>query len=54
LKASPYDRIWGIGYDAENAGSNRQYWGKNLLGKALERVRGRLHVREEHLLEVGG
>ena len=43
VEAAPYDRIWGIGYDALNAQvTNRQKWGSNLLGKALEVVRGKL------------
>ena len=41
-QASPYDRIWGIGYGAAKADANRESWGENLLGKALMRVRERL------------
>ena len=44
VEASPYDRIWGIGYGASNAEENRGTWGENLLGKALMRVRERLRV----------
>ncbi|KNC99026.1 uncharacterized protein SPPG_05975 [Spizellomyces punctatus DAOM BR117] len=40
VEASPYDRIWGIGYTARAAaGADRRSWGLNLLGKALMDVR---------------
>lgn len=35
VEASPYDRIWGIGYDHYNALQNKESWGQNLLGKIL-------------------
>ncbi|MBE3042418.1 NADAR family protein, partial [Candidatus Bathyarchaeota archaeon] len=35
VEASPMDRIWGVGFGAKNAGSRRERWGLNLLGKAL-------------------
>lgn len=41
------DRVWGIGYTAEDAMSHRQRWGENRLGKALMEVRKRLRVSEE-------
>ncbi|KAI4110751.1 MAG: hypothetical protein LQ339_001026 [Xanthoria mediterranea] len=44
-KASPFDRIWGIGYSAEHAEANRSKWGANLLGKALVRVRERIKAQ---------
>ena len=34
-EASPYDRIWGIGYRARDAERHRESWGLNLLGKIL-------------------
>ena len=34
-------------YGAANAEANRNNWGENLLGKALMRVRDRLHAEEE-------
>jgi ribA/ribD-fused uncharacterized protein len=40
VEASPYDRIWGIGYttwDAFKVEKNK--WGQNLLGKCLMKVR---------------
>ena len=46
VEASPYDRIWGVGYGAANAEANRGDWGGNLLGKALMRVRDRLQAEE--------
>jgi ribA/ribD-fused uncharacterized protein len=39
IEASPYDRIWGIGFTASKAEANRARWGWNLLGKALMKVR---------------
>lgn len=39
VEASPYDRIWGIGFREDNAYQNRDKWGLNLLGKALMKVR---------------
>jgi len=35
VEASPYDAIWGIGFDEENAMENIDKWGTNLLGKML-------------------
>lgn len=42
VKASPNDRIWGIGYRESQAERNRDSWGMNLLGTALMQVRERL------------
>lgn len=39
VEASPYDRIWGIGYKESDALKNINNWGENLLGKALMKVR---------------
>jgi ribA/ribD-fused uncharacterized protein len=39
VEASPVDRIWGIGFDEENALANIENWGENLLGKCLMRIR---------------
>jgi ribA/ribD-fused uncharacterized protein len=45
IEASPRDRIWGIGYDAENALPNIKKWGENRLGKLITQVRNDLqHV----------
>jgi hypothetical protein len=37
VEASPYDRIWGIGYDQydPNILEQKDNWGQNLLGKVL-------------------
>jgi ribA/ribD-fused uncharacterized protein len=45
VEASPYNRVWGIGFAERNAAASRAAWGENLLGVALMRVRKRL--REE-------
>ncbi|KAG4438948.1 hypothetical protein IFR05_005574 [Cadophora sp. M221] len=42
VEASPSDRIWGVGFDAENAEGREEEWGANKLGKALMRVRSTL------------
>lgn len=40
VEASPYDRVWGIGYSADKAlNVSKDRWGQNLLGKALMEVR---------------
>ncbi|KAI0204857.1 DUF1768-domain-containing protein [Astrocystis sublimbata] len=39
-EASPFDRVWGIGFVAKNADTRRRdKWGLNLLGKCLMEVR---------------
>lgn len=42
VEASPYDRIWGIGYDEKNALANIDKWGENLLGKILTELANEL------------
>lgn len=42
VEASPYDRIWGIGYAEKDAMANRANWGENLLGKCLMAIRRNL------------
>jgi ribA/ribD-fused uncharacterized protein len=39
VEASPRDRIWGIGFGEKNALNQRERWGSNLLGIALEETR---------------
>lgn len=40
VEASPWDRIWGIGYDPIKAHQvPKSKWGQNLLGKAIMEVR---------------
>ena len=52
-QAAPRDAIWGIGYGASNAEARRSYWGLNLLGKALMRVRTREDKRRDRLMNEG-
>lgn len=47
VEASPYDRIWGIGYDADSALENIDNWGENRLGKCLMYVRRSLTPEDE-------
>lgn len=42
VEASPYDRIWGIGYEADEAMDNIDNWGQNLLGKILTELANEL------------
>ena len=39
VEASPYDKIWGIGFDEANAMENIENWGENRLGQVLTDVR---------------
>ncbi|KDN49763.1 hypothetical protein RSAG8_01828, partial [Rhizoctonia solani AG-8 WAC10335] len=45
VEASPFDRIWGVGFGAKQAPTKRGKWGENLLGKAL--MAARQELREE-------
>ncbi len=50
-EASPFDRVWGIGFKAiEAKGVKRETWGENLLGQALCQVRE--EIREEQNTET--
>lgn len=42
VETSPNDRLWGIGFNTEEAEGKEGEWGENKLGKALEWVRERL------------
>lgn len=44
VEASPYDRIWGIGYNKDTCflPENINGWGQNLLGKCLMELRNEL------------
>ena len=44
VETSPNDRIWGVGFNSEDALEHVEEWGENKLGKALMRARDR--VRE--------
>lgn len=40
VEASPFDRIWGIGFKEDDPNiCNTELWGENLLGKCLMEVR---------------
>ena len=43
-EASRRDRVWGIGYRADEAVRYREFWGENLLGRCLMKMRGRLRT----------
>lgn len=45
VEASPYDRIWGIGYSEDEALFHEYEWGENRLGKILTELRDG-YVRE--------
>ena len=45
VEASPYDRIWGIGYNEEDALSNIDNWGENILGILITNVRKNLKTK---------
>lgn len=47
VEASPFDRIWGVGFGAERAPKMRNKWGANLLGQVLMNVRKRIRLEEE-------
>lgn len=48
VEASPFDRVWGIGFDAQQAVvTPREQWGQSLLGTALMNVRDRIKEEEE-------
>ncbi|TFK17159.1 DUF1768-domain-containing protein [Coprinopsis marcescibilis] len=49
IEASPRDRIWGIGFGEKNSLSQKDRWGLNLLGKALEEARTILKQEQEQL-----
>lgn len=42
VEASPYDRIWGIGFAKHEALANKPLWGENLLGKLLTELSNEL------------
>lgn len=39
VEANPYDRVWGVGYNAKDASANHARWGENMMGKALMSIR---------------
>lgn len=42
IETSPNDRLWGVGFNSDEAEGKESEWGENKLGKALERARDRL------------
>ena len=42
VEASPIDKIWGVGYDENNAEYNEFQWGRNYLGKIITNIRNRI------------
>lgn len=46
VETSPNDRLWGIGFNTEEAEVHVEEWGENKLGKALMRARERLREEE--------
>ncbi|KAK5657417.1 hypothetical protein OQA88_2989 [Cercophora sp. LCS_1] len=53
VEAASKDRVWGIGFNANQALHHRDQWGENRLGKALMLVRGRLREQETGSQEEG-
>ena len=53
VEASPDDKIWGIGFNSEDAEGREDEWGHNGLGRALMKVRERLRREREGRREVG-
>ncbi|KAK7892223.1 hypothetical protein LTR67_007319 [Exophiala xenobiotica] len=47
-EASPVDRNWGIGFRGDEAENKVDEWGRNILGKALMKVRDRLRIEQQH------
>lgn len=46
VEASPYDRIWGIGFNKDDAIKNKEKWGQNLLGQVLMQVRNEFKIKK--------
>ena len=47
VEAAYYDRIWGIGFNENEALGNERRWGRNELGKILTAVRNTLKLMKE-------
>ncbi|KAG9576511.1 DUF1768-domain-containing protein, partial [Aureobasidium melanogenum] len=53
VEASRFDRVWGVGFDAQQAlAVPREKWGWNLLGIALMNVRERIREEAEGRVEA--
>ena len=53
VEASPYDKIWGIGYEEKDALRNKHSWGENILGKILMEVRHERRAEHQKILLEG-
>jgi len=51
VEVSPYDRIWGIGFNESKAMENIEKWGENLLGKILRQIYDQLTESKSSLVE---
>lgn len=47
VEASPFDRIWGVGFGPTKAKLKREKWGLNLLGKILMETRDGFRKEDE-------
>jgi hypothetical protein len=50
VDASPFDRVWGIGFkaaDAKKMDDNREQWGENQFGKTLMEVRRTIEFQRD-------
>lgn len=50
-EAASKDRVWGIGYNAKTAMTQRKHWGENRLGKCLMIVRDQLRAEDSKQCE---
>jgi hypothetical protein len=46
VETSPNDKLWGVGFNSEDALDHISEWGENKLGKALMRARERLRKEQ--------
>lgn len=44
VEASPVDRIWGVGFTAEEAPRHVDAWGENLMGHVMMKVRSEIRA----------
>ncbi|KAF2114900.1 hypothetical protein BDV96DRAFT_576093 [Lophiotrema nucula] len=51
-EASRRDRVWGMGFNADEAEEHREEWGENRLGRALMAVRAKLREKLRGEVEV--
>lgn len=46
VEASPVDRIWGVGFVAEDAPGHLDEWGENLMGHVMMKVRSEIRANQ--------